>query len=267
MGRRARHHRHLPPGGPGRQRQLWYAGVGFDPDLVPEEWWRLYGDATDGVVAPADLPDGRVPGSLARFDLEAMKVAEVCTYADGAFPSPPDVRAPRRRRPSPTTATSSWSCTATAPRRCRSSTPPTSRPARWPGATAPGSTPPAAALVLDARPRRPPPQPLPRARRPRHQGRPPGHARRPRRDVRAWARPPPEPPSTADRSGRPRSVEEAVEELVEQGVLGVGGRSRGRAAAPVVRPWVALQRARAVSSGSPVARSPSRAASSTAARA
>lgn len=72
-----------------RARQLWYAGVGFDPELVPEEWWRLYGSATDGVVAPDDLPTEPIPGSLARFDLEAMKVAEVWSYEDGAFPSPP----------------------------------------------------------------------------------------------------------------------------------------------------------------------------------
>lgn len=71
------------------QRQLWYAGAGFDPDLVPEDWWRLYHDATDGVVAPDDLPATAVPGSLARIDLEAMKVAEVWSYEDGAFPSPP----------------------------------------------------------------------------------------------------------------------------------------------------------------------------------
>lgn len=72
-----------------RQRQLWYAGAGFDPDLVPEDWWRLYGEATDGIVAPADLPERAVPGTLARIDLESMKVAEVFEYADGAFPSPP----------------------------------------------------------------------------------------------------------------------------------------------------------------------------------
>lgn len=72
-----------------RQRQLWYGGVGFDPELVPEEWWRLYGDATDGVVAPADLPTTPIPGSLSRVDLEAMKITEVFSYANGAFPSPP----------------------------------------------------------------------------------------------------------------------------------------------------------------------------------
>ena len=78
-----------------RQRQLWYAGVGFDPDLVPQSWWDLYGDATDGVVAPDDLPTAPVAASLARFDLESMKVAEVHSYADGAFPSPPTF-VPRR---------------------------------------------------------------------------------------------------------------------------------------------------------------------------
>jgi all-trans-8'-apo-beta-carotenal 15,15'-oxygenase len=71
------------------QRQMWYAGAGFDPDLVPEEWWDLYGDATDGVVAPADLPRAPIGGSLARIDLESMKVAEVFSYGEGRFPSPP----------------------------------------------------------------------------------------------------------------------------------------------------------------------------------
>ena len=82
------------------QRQLWYGGVGFDPDLVPEEWWRLYGDAADGVVAPADLPHSAVPGSLARIDLESMKVAEVFSYEAGAFPSPPTF-VPRARAADP----------------------------------------------------------------------------------------------------------------------------------------------------------------------
>lgn len=71
------------------QRQLWYAGAGYDPDLISEDWWRLYGDATDGVVAPSDLPAHAIPGSLSRIDLESMKVAEVFSYENGAFPSPP----------------------------------------------------------------------------------------------------------------------------------------------------------------------------------
>lgn len=77
------------------QRQLWYAGVGYDPELIPSEWWDLYGDATDGVVAPTDLPAEPVPATLARFDLESMKVAESWAYEDGAFPSPPTF-VPRR---------------------------------------------------------------------------------------------------------------------------------------------------------------------------
>ncbi len=71
------------------QRQLWYGGVGFDPELVHDDWWRLYGDATDGVVAPADLPTSPIPGSLARYDLDAMKITEVFSYENGSFPSPP----------------------------------------------------------------------------------------------------------------------------------------------------------------------------------
>ncbi len=80
------------------QSQMWFANAGFDRDLVPEEWWRLYGDArvTLGQTQPdAGMPEAPVPGSLARIDLEAMKVAEVWTYADGAFPSPPTF-VPRR---------------------------------------------------------------------------------------------------------------------------------------------------------------------------
>ncbi len=72
-----------------RQRTIWYAGLGFDPDIVPKEWWDLYGDATDGIVAPPDLPTEAIGGSVSRIDLEAMKVAEVHCYEDGAFPSPP----------------------------------------------------------------------------------------------------------------------------------------------------------------------------------
>lgn len=77
------------PAARAHQRQLWSAGCGFDPDLVPEAWWALYGTAEDGVVAPDELPEQPVPGALARIDLEAMKVAEVVTYDAGAFPSPP----------------------------------------------------------------------------------------------------------------------------------------------------------------------------------
>lgn len=72
-----------------RHRQLWFANIGFDPDLVPTDWWSLYGEATDGIVAPTDLPTRAVPGSLSRIDLESMKTAELWAYDDGAFPSPP----------------------------------------------------------------------------------------------------------------------------------------------------------------------------------
>jgi carotenoid cleavage dioxygenase-like enzyme len=78
-----------------RQRQLWYAGVGYDPGLIPSEWWELYGEATDGLIAPGDLPTDAIPGSVARIDLEAMKVAEVHLCEPGAFPSPPTF-VPRR---------------------------------------------------------------------------------------------------------------------------------------------------------------------------
>lgn len=83
------------PAARSRQRQLWYAGMGFDPDLVSEDWWALYGDATDGLVDPADLPTEAIPGSLSRVELESMKVAEVWSFAHGGFPSPPTF-VPRR---------------------------------------------------------------------------------------------------------------------------------------------------------------------------
>lgn len=82
-------------------RQLWFAGVGFDPELVPEEWWRLYGDADLAcVVHPKDLPTEPVPGALARFDLEAMEVVERWDFDGGAFASPPQF-VPRRARSGP----------------------------------------------------------------------------------------------------------------------------------------------------------------------
>lgn len=77
------------PSARGHLSQLWYAGVGFDPDLVPEDWWRLYHTATDGLVAPSDFPDEPVPGTLARFDLDRMAIAESWDYPAGSFPSPP----------------------------------------------------------------------------------------------------------------------------------------------------------------------------------
>ncbi|MEZ5145491.1 MAG: carotenoid oxygenase family protein, partial [Acidimicrobiales bacterium] len=72
-------------------RELWYAGCGCDPDLVPEAWWQLYHDAADDdVLVPVrDLPETARPGALAHFDLESMKVTDVYDFADGSFPSPP----------------------------------------------------------------------------------------------------------------------------------------------------------------------------------
>lgn len=71
-------------------RDLWFSGLGFDPALVPERWWALYGDgANTAIVSPDELPDEPRPGALAHFDLESMKVTEVFAYEGGAFPAPP----------------------------------------------------------------------------------------------------------------------------------------------------------------------------------
>jgi len=74
----------------GRRRRLWYAGTGFDPDLVTEEWWQLYAPSGNtALVPPDDLPTSTRPGALASFDLDTMKVDAVFEFAPGAFPSPP----------------------------------------------------------------------------------------------------------------------------------------------------------------------------------
>lgn len=79
-----------------RQGDLWYTSMGFDPAIVPETWWRLYADADlHRIVDPHDLPDHALPAGLARFDREAMKVAEVFEFEPGAFPHPPTF-VPRR---------------------------------------------------------------------------------------------------------------------------------------------------------------------------
>ena len=73
-----------------QHRHLWYVGIGFDPNLVPQRWWDLYHDAPNtSLVPPGELPDQPQPGALAHFDLEAMKVTEIYRYENGAFPSPP----------------------------------------------------------------------------------------------------------------------------------------------------------------------------------
>ncbi len=77
-------------------RALWYAGLGFDPGIIPSTWWDLYGDgALEHLVAPADLPTEPVPASLTRFDLESMKVTDVFAFPGGSFASPPTF-VPRR---------------------------------------------------------------------------------------------------------------------------------------------------------------------------
>lgn len=78
-----------------RRHNIWYAGVGFDPEAVPRSWWDLYADAPDAVVAPRELPDDVRPGTLARVDVESMKYGEVWEYPPGDFPSPPTF-VPRR---------------------------------------------------------------------------------------------------------------------------------------------------------------------------
>lgn len=79
-----------------RQGQLWYSGLGFDPELVPESWWQNYADAgCNHIIDPHDLPTDPVPAALARFDRESMKVAEVHTFEAGTFAHPPTF-VPRR---------------------------------------------------------------------------------------------------------------------------------------------------------------------------
>jgi hypothetical protein len=72
------------------QGQLWYSGMGFDPDFVSETWWKLYADAgLHALVDPQELPEKVRPGALARFDRDSMKVAEVYEFEPGTFPHPP----------------------------------------------------------------------------------------------------------------------------------------------------------------------------------
>jgi all-trans-8'-apo-beta-carotenal 15,15'-oxygenase len=72
------------------RRRLWYAGTGFDPELVTEEWWQLYAASGNTALVPIDeLPVSARPGALASFDLDTMKVDAVYEFEPGAFPSPP----------------------------------------------------------------------------------------------------------------------------------------------------------------------------------
>jgi hypothetical protein len=78
------------PAARARQGQLWYSGMGFDPALVSEEWWKLYADSgLASIIDPHDLPAEPLPAALARFDRESMKVAELVTFETGTFPHPP----------------------------------------------------------------------------------------------------------------------------------------------------------------------------------
>jgi all-trans-8'-apo-beta-carotenal 15,15'-oxygenase len=73
-----------------RRTRLWYAGTGYDPDLVTRQWWDLYvSSGNTAVVGFDDLPVSARPGALASFDLDTMKVDAVYEFASGAFPSPP----------------------------------------------------------------------------------------------------------------------------------------------------------------------------------
>lgn len=84
-----------------RVTQAWYAGMGYDPDLVSQEWWDLYEHSdNEHLVSLDELPANGRPGAIAHFDLESRKVTEVFSYEDGAFPSPPTF-VPRRDRSGP----------------------------------------------------------------------------------------------------------------------------------------------------------------------
>jgi hypothetical protein len=75
---------------------LWASGVGHDPELVSERWWRTYSEQHENVfVAPRNFPRAAIPGALARFDLVESRLAELYAYSDGAFPHPPTF-VPRR---------------------------------------------------------------------------------------------------------------------------------------------------------------------------
>ena len=58
-------------------------------NYVFSKGFAITAQAAERVVAPDELPSTAVPGTLARFDLENLKVAEVFEYTNGSFPSPP----------------------------------------------------------------------------------------------------------------------------------------------------------------------------------
>ncbi len=80
---------------------LWYSGCGYDPELVSEDWWRLYGDgACHHLVHPDELPPEGRPASIAHFDMAAGKVDDVWAFAPGAAATPPTF-VPRRDQSGP----------------------------------------------------------------------------------------------------------------------------------------------------------------------
>jgi carotenoid cleavage dioxygenase-like enzyme len=94
-------HDHSSPAAREHVGELWFAGGGYDPELIPETWWRLYGSAgLNCLVEPDDLPEAPLPGGLAHFDLDAGKVAAFYEYPVGSFPSPPTF-VPRRGTSTP----------------------------------------------------------------------------------------------------------------------------------------------------------------------
>lgn len=78
-----------------RARNWFFGAMGWDPALVPETGWELYRDYANAVVPMDSLPTSDIPGALARFDLDAMRVSDVHRYPRGTFPHPPTF-VPRR---------------------------------------------------------------------------------------------------------------------------------------------------------------------------
>jgi all-trans-8'-apo-beta-carotenal 15,15'-oxygenase len=69
--------------------EVWFAGLGYHPDLVSEEWWNLYAGMGSGLVEAAELPREPRPGALCHFDVASRKVVGLHEYPPGEFPSPP----------------------------------------------------------------------------------------------------------------------------------------------------------------------------------
>lgn len=89
------------PAARARVEQGWYAGMGFDPAMVTEEWWSLYGEDTRPcVVEPSAFPTDPRPAALAHFDLTAMKLVDSFEFDAGRFPTPPTF-VPRRGAETP----------------------------------------------------------------------------------------------------------------------------------------------------------------------